>query len=232
MLATNTTSTRSVKRNCTSAPPTSRPAKNVWRANKLDRETRPTIESNIFRWYRSGWGRYTQTDPLDSLGKDPIYGYARDNPLIVTDPSGLAAKVCCRKVDFGRLTFLSPFRHCFLWNDGFTYELLRIGGFAHTSKAPGVPIGKCDPCEPKEKCANPGKCLDDALSSYPQDVPYDFSILAGGPNSNTFAKELANKCCAGGFPPDMSSWWNWTPGAGSPPPVPDWKDRIGDPGRW
>jgi RHS repeat-associated protein len=27
---------------------------------------------NIFRWYRSGWGRYTQSDPIGIRGKDPL----------------------------------------------------------------------------------------------------------------------------------------------------------------
>lgn len=168
-------------------------------------------------------------DPIDSFGEDPLYQYARDNPLTTTDPSGLKAQICCRKVELPfRLTFASPFRHCFLWNDGFVYELLRVNGLGQTSKKPGIPRGTCETCSPKKPCDNTGRCLDDALSSYPQGVPYDVSIfsLTGGPNSNTFAKELSNKCCAGGFPRDMSSWWNWTPGAGSPPPVPDWQHRI------
>src|SRR3954454_74256 len=41
-----------------------RAAGNVRRVRKLDRETRPTDSNNIFRWYRAGWGRYTQVDPL------------------------------------------------------------------------------------------------------------------------------------------------------------------------
>lgn len=39
---------------------------------------------NIFRWYRSGWGRYTQSDPL--FGKEPVandvYGYAKQTTWI------------------------------------------------------------------------------------------------------------------------------------------------------
>jgi len=43
---------------------------------------------NIFRWYRSGWGRYTQADPL---GRSNVngYAYAYANPLEVADPYGL-----------------------------------------------------------------------------------------------------------------------------------------------
>jgi RHS repeat-associated protein len=57
-----------------------------------------TRQYNMFRWYRAGWGRYSQADPIGVGGPlfspdDPIvttdaYGYAEANPLIHTDPTG------------------------------------------------------------------------------------------------------------------------------------------------
>lgn len=56
---------------------------------------------NIFRWYRSGWGRYSSADPLLSSAMDfthfPIetnpvtqpYSYAAGNPIQYVDPLGL-----------------------------------------------------------------------------------------------------------------------------------------------
>lgn len=68
---------------------------------------------NIHRWYRAGWGRYTQADPLGAGGKGDfsgnvfdhfaqirsasenpsgglnLYSYAADRPLTVIDPNGL-----------------------------------------------------------------------------------------------------------------------------------------------
>ncbi len=45
---------------------------------------------NIFRWYRSGWGRYTQDDPIAARHESvQFYSYALDNPLSLMDPSGL-----------------------------------------------------------------------------------------------------------------------------------------------
>ena len=40
---------------------------------------------NIFRWYTSSWGRYTQVDPLDGA----IFAYGKDNPAAFVDPDGL-----------------------------------------------------------------------------------------------------------------------------------------------
>lgn len=42
---------------------------------------------NIFRWHRSGWGRYTQEDPFEQPGKE--YAYALGNPILYTDALGL-----------------------------------------------------------------------------------------------------------------------------------------------
>ncbi|MGN6187018.1 MAG: RHS repeat-associated core domain-containing protein [Thermoanaerobaculia bacterium] len=46
---------------------------------------------NVFRWYRSGWGRYTQPDPLTMAGTalTELYTYAAANPVNSADPTGL-----------------------------------------------------------------------------------------------------------------------------------------------
>lgn len=51
------------------------------------------IAYNVFRWYRSAVGRYTQSDPFrQPRASEPnLYAYARTNPLRFTDQLGLFA---------------------------------------------------------------------------------------------------------------------------------------------
>jgi RHS repeat-associated protein len=60
---------------------------------------------NIFRWYRSVWGRYTQGDPLEMLpygsrvGSNRLpnqtFGYADANPVLRLDVDGLSPCKSC-----------------------------------------------------------------------------------------------------------------------------------------
>jgi RHS repeat-associated protein len=43
---------------------------------------------NVFRWYRAGWGRYTQSDPIGLAGGFNLFAYAADNPVMRIDPLG------------------------------------------------------------------------------------------------------------------------------------------------
>lgn len=50
----------------------------------------PEENYNIFRWYKSGWGRYTHADPLGvALSDTNLYSYVGGNPILSKDPSGL-----------------------------------------------------------------------------------------------------------------------------------------------
>ena len=88
-----------------SGPSTWRHASNVWRARKLGRKTRQTNESNIARFYKSAWGRYTQADPIGLAGGLNLYRYAANNPTAAADPLGLRVNVICRRVNLGRGLF-------------------------------------------------------------------------------------------------------------------------------
>src|ERR1043165_7143307 len=107
-----TATAAAVKPKRTSGPSTWRRASSARRSWKLDRKTHRTNCSNIFRWYRAGWGRYTQADPI--LGSDPnanyVYGYAKQNPLSYTDPTGLLAEAICSEIATNGTN--TPFYHC------------------------------------------------------------------------------------------------------------------------
>jgi RHS repeat-associated protein len=60
---------------------------------------------NWNRWYLPGVGRYLEPDPIALRGKmngfwaPDWYGYANQNPLRFTDPSGLSVWLCKRVAD-------------------------------------------------------------------------------------------------------------------------------------
>jgi RHS repeat-associated protein len=49
-----------------------------------------TRQYNANRWYRPGWGRYSQADPIGLAGGNNMYAYGLENPETYADPSGLA----------------------------------------------------------------------------------------------------------------------------------------------
>ncbi len=48
-----------------------------------------TLSYNVFRWYRSTWGRYTQADPVGLASDTNLFGYVAERPTTSVDPSGL-----------------------------------------------------------------------------------------------------------------------------------------------
>lgn len=58
---------------------------------------------NIFRWYRSGWGRYSQADPIGLSGGISLYGYVDGQPTVAADPYGLIKIE--RKISYERHLF-------------------------------------------------------------------------------------------------------------------------------
>jgi RHS repeat-associated protein len=55
---------------------------------EFDEQT-PEREYNIFRWYREGWGRYTEADPIGLESVLNLYSYVDGNPVLFRDPRGL-----------------------------------------------------------------------------------------------------------------------------------------------
>jgi RHS repeat-associated protein len=55
---------------------------------------------NVFRWYRGGWGRYSQSDPIGLEGGLNLYRYSYADPIGLIDPLGLKVCKCERRLDF------------------------------------------------------------------------------------------------------------------------------------
>ena len=81
-------------------------------------------------WYRAGWGRYTQADPLEFKGGINLFAYALENPLRYKDPLGLKVYRCCAPADVaGGLV-----NHCWIKTDKQQTQI----GFANEGQPAGT----------------------------------------------------------------------------------------------
>jgi RHS repeat-associated protein len=168
---------------------------------------------NIFRWYRGGWGRYSQADPIGLDGGLNLYRYAEANPLTSVDPFGLDSRVCCRPIQglFGGPFF--GYKHCYVESNSRgrreTWGLYNIKGYGEPRKnyQDDLPQAgtKCtrwfaDDCKD-------GDCFTKAANSYPYQR-YSYAAGSGLPlasNSNTFARCVWNACKPMDTGPDWKS---------------------------
>lgn len=148
----------------------------------------PEESYNIFRWYNSSWGRYTQADPIGVTGTDiNLFRYAMSNPIKFADRLGLDVRICCRPVD------IPGFRdrdHCFIesntggrrrtwglhaWrsNDGRTYGVYRMNDPTDTG-------GICSNWSPSPCGAN-DDCITREAANYPLE---DYGETAGVTHCN------------------------------------------------
>ena len=162
---------------------------------------------NVFRWYRSRWGRYTQTDPIDFDGGDiNLYRYAVNRPSGLSDPLGLRVRICCRP-SVGRLN------HCYIEQE---VDGKRETWGLHNPNSGGLDLYFSDPsptsshrrddpsdrggtCESwREDCdGSLGQCIQRNFELYPVENYSEISAptkFGSGRNSNTFVKCLAKKC--------------------------------------
>ena len=54
-----------------------------------------SLFENGYRWYKPGWGRYGQSDPIGLQGDPNEFLYAVSNPVSFFDPFGLSSEGCC-----------------------------------------------------------------------------------------------------------------------------------------
>ena len=180
----------------------------------FDRET--NLAYNYFRDYDPSIGRYVESDPIGLKGGLNTYLYVGDDPLVGTDPLGLA-KFCCRLLNSWFFGQFAGYRHCYVVaDDGTAYGLYpeTVGG-----RTIGIPRtndprdtgGDCFDC-PKLECGpDQNACFRNTHNGYQRGTYRE----CPGPNSNTYAATLARQCCQGGVPSGASG----APGFNSSPPT-------------
>jgi len=96
---------------------------------------------NIFRWYRAGWGRYTQADPIGLEAGPNVFAYVQDNPISYEDRLGLKVFKCCRDIQVNAVANAAArifgFKHCFIKTDSIEAGL----GPANGGPLPACPVG-------------------------------------------------------------------------------------------
>jgi RHS repeat-associated protein len=169
-------------------------------------------EYNIFRWYRSGWGRYTQADQIGLHGGISLFAYALENPTAFADPLGLKVRVCCKLIP---AFALAGANHCFFQFDSGSPSTIGLHGTYSVSgfimAGLGLDKGKVTPnagfdtrrdipatCGPWAGC-NADNCVKNLAKHYPSPSRYFFL----GPNSNTFASVVSQGC--GVTPPNVAA---------------------------
>ncbi|HEX7152948.1 MAG TPA: RHS repeat-associated core domain-containing protein [Thermoanaerobaculia bacterium] len=110
------------------------------------------LSYNVFRWYRDGWGRYTQVDPVGIPGKE--FGYASGNPILNTDVLGLRdtsdvmrrpiTRPVCRPV--GKIGWLAG------RTLGLVGLILSSGGDLNPVEFEASRSRHCDQCTKASKC--------------------------------------------------------------------------------
>jgi RHS repeat-associated protein len=175
---------------------------------------------NIFRWYRSAWGRYTQTDPLGQNGDPNPFAYAATNPMSAVDPFGLRAEFVCAPITIGTLGVpiglhcrlrVTCERNCEGGRFGGPYDtsvglerpaparLLRITEYPidanYGRRYPVWGVNQQDSCDF-------GRCVrayNELLRRRAPEAGWDAQYSILGPNSNTYIGFLTQLC--GGVPP-------------------------------
>jgi len=187
------------------------------------------LSYNMARDYDPTIGRYVESDPIGLRGGVNTYSYVRSRPLTLTDPFGLKAQICCKKIPW------LPAAHCFVNEvaDSPTASTCsscpsqtRRVGLQGPSPWGSSQYGDAGEVKTNDPFDNPGEsscgdwntecavgsCIDREKGQYANPSYYNAVF---GPNSNTFAGTISRSCNISG--PD------------GPWPTPGWSNSPAGP---
>jgi RHS repeat-associated protein len=155
------------------------------------------------RYYDPKIGRFLSDDPLGFEGGDSnFYAYVFNDPVSLSDPSGLTTQICCRPVG-GGVGFATGQNHCFIVIFGnrnmsggtgpgggtHFYSLIPAGGVGVPRKNYKEDVNSyfdgTAHCYPVKFC---GPCKEQHIENNYMDPGPSRNYYPTGPNSNTYTR--------------------------------------------
>ena len=161
-------------------------------------DTETGTHYNRFRDYDPGVGRYIESDPIGLGGGINTFGYVQGNPLILSDPAGLATYQCTRRLN--NVPFrVGPLYHQYVCignpKDGYTCGGIGPSGSMFDSPS----VLEKDSMRPDlcEKTQDDDTCVEECIAKRFKGPLPNYSVnLKKGENCQTYAYGTELSCVA------------------------------------